>query len=566
MKDFDISSLRKKFPILQTLVGGRELVYFDNAATTQKLNVMIDSSSKFYQQINANVHRSSHYLSSKATSKFERARQQVQQFINARNIKEIIWTKGSTDAINLVAQSFSSRFISAGDEIVISTAEHHANIVPWQQIAQAYKAKLVVLPLTQTGIIDVEQAKLLITNRCKIVAINHISNVIGKVNPIKQVISIAKKNGAKTLIDGAQAVAHVQIDVQALDCDFYIFSAHKMYGPTGVGVLYGKQELLEQMPPYQFGGEMIKKVSFAATTFNELPFKFEAGTPNIAGVVSFLAVLEWFNQTDMKPIWHWEQQLNLYLFQQLQSLQHVQFLVDDCSDIPLFSFTLKNSHHQDCATFLDSKGIAVRSGHHCAMPLLESLNLDGSIRVSATAYNTFEEIDYFIKQLTLFCQGESADNHANAASVNESTVSSVAESTFVTSEEILNKFAKAKSWDLKHREIMLLSKLLPRLSKEQRDDDDLISGCESKAWIQTQKNNDNLSFIADSDAKVIRGLMVIILSIYQGRTAEQILSFDIDSYFQQLGLMQHLSPSRGNGVMAIVNKIQQIATTEASLN
>ena len=565
MKDFDISTLREKFPILQTLVSDRELVYFDNAATTQKLDVMIDSSSKFYQQSNANVHRSSHYLSSKATSKFERARQQVKQFINANSLKEIIWTKGSTEAINIVAQSFSSCFISAGDEIVISTAEHHANIVPWQQIANAYNAKLVILPLTKAGIIDVEQAKLLITKRCKIVAINHISNVIGKVNPIEQVISIAKKNGAKTLIDGAQAVAHVQIDVQTLDCDFYIFSAHKMYGPTGVGVLYGKQELLEQMPPYQFGGEMIKKVSFAATTFNELPFKFEAGTPNIAGVVSFLAALEWFNQTDMEPIWHWEQQLNLYLFQQLQSLQQVQFLVDDCPDIPLFSFTLKNSHHQDCAAFLDSKGIAVRSGHHCAMPLLESLNLDGSIRVSATAYNTFEEIDYFIKQLTLLCQGESADNHNNAVNVTN-TFNAITEPSFVTSEEILNKFAKAKSWDLKHREIMLLSKLLPRLSKDQRNDDDLISGCESKAWMQTQINNDNLTFVADSDAKVIRGLMVIILSVYQGRTAEQILNFDIDGYFQQLGLMQHLSPSRGNGVMAIVNKIQQIATTEASLN
>lgn len=557
MKTFSVTEFRKQFPILQTVSESDSIIYFDNAATSQKPLAVINTLQEFYLNSNANVHRASHFLSAKATKSFEGVRAKAQGLINAKSENEIIWTKGTTEAINLVAQSYGLNSINSADEIVISTGEHHANIVPWQHVAQQTGAKLVILPLDDNGIIDLNEAERLITAKCKLVAINHISNVIGKINPVKQLIALGKNCGAKTLIDGAQAVAHLHVDVQELDCDFYVFSAHKMYGPTGVGVLYGKQTLLESLPPYQFGGEMIKKVSFSGTTYNKLPHKFEAGTPNIAGVVALGACLDMFTGKQIMPMANYEQQLCHYMYQQLSKIEQVNFLVKDCPDIPVFSFTFSGFHHQDVAAHLDSKGIAVRSGHHCAMPLLESLGVEGSVRVSLAAYNTFEEVDILITQLKALSLGETTSQvSTNADEKNELNAE------FITQEQILTLFNKAKSWDLKHRQIMLLSKQLTRLDKKHRHPQDLISGCESDAWLIVNLNSatSQLSFQADSNAKVIRGLMVIILSVYQHKTAAQILDFDIEEYFQVLGLMQHLSPSRGNGIKAIVERIKEIAS------
>ncbi|WNC69986.1 SufS family cysteine desulfurase [Thalassotalea nanhaiensis] len=556
MKTFSATEFRKQFPLLQTVSDSDNVIYFDNAATSQKTLAVTNASRDFYLKNNANVHRASHFLSAKATKLFEVVRTKVQRLINAKYENEIIWTKGTTEAINLIAQSYGLSFIKPGDEIVISAGEHHANIVPWQHVAQQVGAKLIILPLDEKGIIDLHEAKQLISAKCKLVAINHISNVLGKINPIKELIALAKKHSAKTLIDGAQAIAHLPVDVQELDCDFYVFSAHKMYGPTGVGVLYGKQAILESMPPYQFGGEMIKKVSFTGTSYNELPHKFEAGTPNIAGVVGLGACLDIFIDKQFLPMAEYEQQLCQYLYQKLSKIEQVQFLVNGCPDIPVFSFTCSGFHHQDVATYLDSKGIAVRAGHHCAMPLLEGLGLDGSIRVSLAPYNTFNEVDFFIERLSEFCLGE----------LNEKVQESLAIESddgleFISQDQILKLFNKANSWDLKHREIMLISKQLTRLDKSSRRAQDLISGCESDAWLvaSINPNTAKFTFQADSNAKVIRGLMVIILSVYQHKTAKQILEFDIEEYFQVLGLMQHLSPSRGNGVKAIVERIKEVA-------
>lgn len=562
MTIFSVSEFRKLFPILQTAINDHKLVYLDNAATTQKPASVINASQQFYCNSNANVHRGAHQLSARATEKFERVRQQVRGFINANLVEQIIWTKGSTDSINLVAQSYGMNFIDANDEIVISAAEHHANIVPWQHVCQVKGAKLVVLPLDNEGRIDLIQAQDLITHKCKLLAINHISNVLGKLNPIKQLIALAKQQGAITLIDGAQAIAHYRIDVQALDCDFYVFSAHKMYGPTGLGVLYGKKHLLETMPPYQLGGEMIKHVSFKKTTYNHLPFKFEAGTPNIVGVIGFGAAIDLLLSYKSKGMNDYESMLTTYLYEALLAFPNVEFLVDGKPDIGVFSFTLRGVHHQDVASFMDSQGIALRSGHHCAMPLLASFNVEGTVRASLAHYNTKSEIDFFIKQLGQTCTLDDTPSKLSETVINRKPDTELTKNQSTNQIELLALFERANSWDLKHRQIMLLSKQLKRLDKSQRTDESLISGCESKAWlIAKQSHGNQLQFSADSDAKVIRGLMVVILAVYQNKTAQQILNIDIEGYFSDLGLIQHLSPSRGNGVRAIVERIKDIANT-----
>ncbi|MGJ8691242.1 MAG: SufS family cysteine desulfurase [Thalassotalea sp.] len=554
MLAFKFSEFRELFPLLKQQINGKDLVYFDNAATTQKMHSMIESSAKYYQQHNANVHRGSYSLSAYATTKFETARTTVATLINADSDKEIIWTKGATEAINLVASCLGRQVLVAGDEIVLSQSEHHSNIVPWQLIAEQVGATIKVLALDHSGRIDTAQLDQLITEKTKIVSVTHVSNVIGKINDLKAIINKAKSVQAYTLVDGAQAIAHVDVDVKALDCDFYVFSAHKFYGPTGLGVLYGKAALLTQLPPYQGGGEMVDKVSFSGTSFNQLPYKFEAGTPNIAGVIGFHRALTDYLAFDLAQLRAYEQSLIDYAFKQLSLIEPLQFIVAEAPDVGIFSFTIKGHHHQDIAAYLDAFGIAVRSGSHCAMPLFEHLALAGCVRVSLTAYNSVEEIDLLVTALTCLIKG--LPNQVLPADVASTDTIDEQQSA----EQIIASFAQAKSWDAKHRQIMLYGKDLTRLAAEQKNIASLINGCESKAWlIHTISEQGLLSFSADSDAKVIRGLLVITISPYQSLTAKQVLTFDIHGYFKKLGLLQHLSPSRGNGLLAIVDKIKAIA-------
>jgi cysteine desulfurase/selenocysteine lyase len=560
MEQFSFTAFRQQFPMLKSKINGQSLIYFDNAATTQKPTCVIDSYKNYYQMNNANVHRASHALSAKATVAYEEAREQVKKFINAKTNKEVIWTKGSTESINLVAQTWGRSRLQPNDEIVLSYSEHHANIVPWQIVAQQTGAKVKVLPLTQTGQIDVDQLEKVIGERTKIVCFGHISNVIGRINPVEEIIRVANKYQALTLVDGAQAIAHLKLDVRALGCDFYVFSAHKMYGPTGVGVLYGKQKLLEKMPPYQAGGEMIKSVSFEQTTFNDLPHKFEAGTPNIAGVVALGSTITFIENQDQAALLEYETKLKQYCFEQLSAVKGLTFIVNETPDIPVFSFTLAGQHNHDVATALDSVGIAVRSGHHCAMPLMKYLNIDGCIRLSLSAYNSFEEIDFTVQQLKII-SGAMSDVSENLTSLKHDEINDFNShpSTNLSVDEILTIFAKAKSWDSKHREIMMLGKKQLRLPEEDRTELSLISGCESQAWLVCYQEAGNLfRFKGDSDAKVIRGLFAIILAAVDNKTASQIRAFDIDNYFIELGLLQHLSPSRGNGLRAIVQKIYHV--------
>jgi len=559
MSLFEPSLFRQKFPLIINHDEGsateQPIIYFDNAATNQKPHCVIKVLSDFYQNKNANVHRGSHLLSANATKEFEMAREVVQKHINAKQTCEIIWTKGTTEAINIVANSWGLDQLTAKDEIVISYAEHHANIVPWQMVAERTGAKIKVLPLNKSGCIDEQQIENFIGKKTRLVCVAHISNVIGKINPLKKIITRAKQVGAITLIDGAQAIAHCDLDVQALDCDFYVFSAHKAYSSMGVGVLYGKAHYLNNMPPYQLGGEMIEKVTIEKSTFNQLPFKFEAGTPDVAGVIAFAQALR-FLQKHQQGINAFEQKLTQYAFKQLNAIDAVTLIVEGCPDIPLFSFTVKGHHNQDVASNLDSKGIAVRSGHHCAMPLMDYLNINGCIRVSLAAYNSFAEIDYFIKCLIDIVN----DNPSADDSIALISTKTDEKNAFVGSDEIVQLFSTIKSWDTRHREIMFLGKKLERLPVDKRNPQNLIHGCESLAWLEGELDGQGVfHFIADSDAKIIRGLLVIVLSAFNHKTAEKILAFDIEVFFNQLGLMQHLSPSRGNGVKAIVDKIRMFA-------
>lgn len=390
----EINDIRKEFPILEQKVYGKQLVYLDNAATTQKPQCVIDTISEVYTTINANVHRGVHHLSQVATEKMENARQTVQKFIGAEKSHEIIFTRGTTESINLVATSFGST-LKQGDEIIISTLEHHSNIVPWQLLAARNGIKLRIIPLTPDGTIDIEEYRKLFTPNTRLVSVAHVSNVLGVTNPVKEIIEIAHSHEVPVLIDGAQSMPHTRIDLKELDADFFVFSGHKAYGPTGTGVLYGKEKWLNAMPPYHGGGEMIKSVSFEKTTFNELPYKFEAGTPDYVGIIALGKALEWMNGVGIENIALHEHSLTQYALEQLQAIPSIRILGKP--DGAAISFLAGDIHPADLGTILDRLGIAVRTGHHCAQPLMNYLNIPGTVRASFAVYNTHEEIDIFIK-------------------------------------------------------------------------------------------------------------------------------------------------------------------------
>lgn len=391
--------LRSQFPALAQEVNGHPLVYLDNAATTQKPQAVLDAIVHYYGADNANVHRAAHALSGRATRAFEAARETVARFINAPRGQEVIWTRGTTEAINLVAQSWGMSELKAGDEIILSTLEHHANIVPWQLVAQRTGAVIRVIPLDKRGDLDLAAYHAMLGPRTRLVSVAHVSNALGTVNPVTRMVAAAKAVGAVTLIDGAQAVAHLEVDVQAIGCDFYAFSGHKLYGPTGIGVLWGRTELLERMPPWQAGGEMIDRVSFSGTTFNTLPFKFEAGTPHIAGAIGLAAAIDFVMAQDREWLAQHEQALTDYLVAGLQQVPGLRLIGEPGQRAGAVSFLLDDIHPQDAATLLDMQGIALRVGHHCAMPLMESLGIGGTMRASLACYNNRDDVDALLAAL-----------------------------------------------------------------------------------------------------------------------------------------------------------------------
>ena len=398
MKTLELKDLRADFPILNLKVNGRPLVYFDNGATSQKPKSVIDAIQTYYESENANIHRGVHYLSQIATDLYEKSRKTIQSYINANSSDEVIFTKGTTDSINLVAFSFGE-LLNAGDEIIISAMEHHSNIVPWQMLCQRKGCVLKVVPFSEKGELLMDEFNKLLSSKTKLVSITHISNALGTINPIKEIIELSHEVGAKVLIDGAQSMQHMKVDVRDLDCDFFAFSSHKVFGPTGVGVLYGKAALLNQMPPYQGGGDMIAKVSFEETTYNELPYKFEAGTPNIAGVIGTGKAFEFLASLEMDEVIKHEQALLNYAHAELASIEGVRFIGEAVNKASVVSFVIDGIHPFDIGTLLDKQGIAVRTGHHCTQPVMDFFKIPGTIRVSFAFYNTLEEIDLFINAL-----------------------------------------------------------------------------------------------------------------------------------------------------------------------
>lgn len=392
----NIDQIRADFPVLHQQVNKAPLVYFDNAATTQKPKTVMDALTAYYEQDNANIHRGIHTLAERATTAYELTRKKLAAFLNAPSTDQIIFTSGTTAGINLVAQTFGRANVGKGDQIIVSNLEHHSNIVPWQLISEEKGAEIKVIPVSDEGVLDIVALKGLLNPKVKLVAVNHVSNAIGTINPIAEIISLAHAVGAKVLIDGAQSVAHLSVDVQALDLDFFVFSAHKLFGPTGVGVLYGKRELLEAMPPYQGGGEMIKEVSFSGTTYNELPYKFEAGTPNIADVIAFGAALDYVQAIPSEALAAQEEALLAYATEKLQSIPGLKIVGTAPEKIAVISFVVEGVHPQDIGVLLDKFGIAIRTGHHCAQPLMQRYDLVGTCRASFSFYNTVEEIDRFV--------------------------------------------------------------------------------------------------------------------------------------------------------------------------
>ena len=396
---FDVARIREDFPILDQMVNGKSLVYLDNAATTQKPQVVIDALVNYYTSDNSNVHRGVHTLSQRATEDFDIGRSKARQFLNAGSDQEIIFVKGTTDGINLVAQSYARPNLGEGDDIIISTMEHHSNIIPWQVLCQEKGAHLRVIPISDAGELLIDEYEKLLTPRTKLVAITHVSNVLGTVNPIEQIVEIAHNRGVPVLVDGAQAVPHMAVDVQKLGCDFYVFSGHKIYGPTGIGVLYGKSELLEAMPPYQLGSEMIKSVTFEHTIYNDLPFKFEPGTPHIAGVIGMGAAIDYLNGIGMDRIDAYEHDLLEYGMECLSGIDGVQLIGTAPGKSSVMSFVMDSAHPHDIGTILDTEGVAVRTGHHCAQPLMHRFGVPATARASLSFYNTKDEIDLLVKAI-----------------------------------------------------------------------------------------------------------------------------------------------------------------------
>ena len=394
-----VEGCRHHFPLLKQRVNGKALVYFDNAATSQKPQMVIDALNRYYVEENSNIHRGVHYLSERATRAYEAAREKVRQFLNAESYKEVIFVRSTTEAINLVAHSYGRKNVEEGDEVLISEMEHHSNIVPWQILCEEKGARLRIIPMNDAGELLLDEYENLLTNRTKIVSLPHVSNALGTINPVKRMITMARARGIPVMLDGAQAVPHLKVDVRDLDCDFFAFSSHKVFGPTGVGVLYGKMQLLDSMPPYQGGGDMIKSVTFKKTIYNDLPHKFEAGTPSIAGGIGLGVAIDYINQLDMAAVGSYEHELLMYATDALSSIKGIRVIGTAKDKASVLSFVVEGIHPHDIGTILDDEGIAIRTGHHCAQPVMQHFNIPATARASFAFYNTKEEIDIFVKAM-----------------------------------------------------------------------------------------------------------------------------------------------------------------------
>ncbi len=568
----DAERIRQDFPILKQRIHGKPLVYLDNAATSQKPRTVIDAISHYYLTDNSNVHRAAHVLSERATRAYEEARLKVQRFLNAAEPREIVFVRGTTEAINLVAQSYGRQQLRAGDEIVISTMEHHSNIVPWQILCEQTGAVLKVVPISDRGEFLLDAYEKLLGPRTKLVSVVHVSNVLGTINPVEAVIERAHARGIPVMLDGAQAVPHLPVDVQQLDCDFYAFSGHKVYGPTGIGILYGKAALLEAMPPYQGGGDMISSVSFAKTTYNDLPYKFEAGTPNISGAIGLGAALDYVQSVGREAIAAHEAELLTYLSERIQEVPGLRIIGRAPAKAGVVSFVLEDPPlaSLDVGTRLDHEGVAVRTGHHCCQPVMERLGLESTARASLAMYNTRGDVDALVAALEKIVAAESSREKGRAVLPFPSTEDgalvwpeAAAASPAEAAEELAETFELFDSPEERYQYIIELGeKLLPMPEKEKTDANRVL-GCQSIVHLIARKRpgtRDTIDFLADSNADIVRGLIAILERIYAGQNARDILAFDVEGLFHRLGLDRHLTLGRRNGLASMVQRIRTLAS------
>jgi cysteine desulfurase/selenocysteine lyase len=568
---FDVLRIREDFPILRREVHGQPLVYFDNAATTQKPQAVLDALQHYYSHDNANIHRAVHLLSERATRAYEEARQKVCRFLGAAEPREIIFTRGTTEGINLVAQSWGRTNLRAGDEIILSAMEHHSNIVPWQMICEQTGAVLRVVPIADNGEFLLDEYEKLLGDRTRLVAMVHVSNSLGTIVPVRRVIELAHARGALVLLDGAQSVPHFPVNVRELDCDFFAMSGHKVYGPTGIGALYGKAHLLERMPPYQGGGSMIKAVTFAKTTYEDAPNKFEAGTPHIAGAIGLGAALDYVRAVGPERIAAHEVKLLHYATEKMRQIPGVRLIGDAPHKAAVISFVIDVPPiaSLDIGTKLDLEGIAVRTGHHCCQPVMDRFEIPGTTRVSFAMYNTTAEVDLLVDAL----RGIIADRlrpgakpQAAVQDIEPTYPRAAAPSPREAAEELVEEFELFDNWADRYQYLIERGAAIPPLPDEFRTEANRVRGCQSTVYLWARKRPgtpDVVEFLADSDADLVRGLIDVLERIYSGQKAQDVLTFDVEGFFARLGLDQHLTLGRRNGLSAMVQRIRHFAATLA---
>jgi cysteine desulfurase/selenocysteine lyase len=565
---FDVQRVRRDFPALRQEVHGHPLVYLDNSATAQKPQAVLDALRRYYAHDSANVHRGVHQLSERATRDYEEARAKVARFLGAAETREVVFVRGATEAINLVAASYGRKFIGAGDEVVISAMEHHSNIVPWQMLCEQTGAVLRVVPINDDGEFLFEEYEKLLNARTRLVSVVHLSNSLGTVNPAQRIIAAAHARGVPVLLDGAQSVAHLPVDVRELDCDFFVFSGHKLYGPTGIGVLYGKAELLEAMPPWQGGGDMIHSVTFEKTTYNVLPYKFEAGTPHIAGAIGLGAAVDYFQSVGPEGAFAHEDALLRHATERLRELPGVRIVGNARHKLAAISFVVEEPPLSalDVAAKLNLEGVAVRSGHHCCQPVMARFGIPGTARVSFALYNTLEEVDHFADALRDVVSGASARVRYSAGAATVAYPAASADSPQAAADELADVLEFLDDWPQRYQYILELGEELPPLPDQYRTEANRVHGCQSTVFLTARQrpgSADVVEFLADSDADLVRGLIGLLERLFSGQRAADVLAFDVEGFFARVGLDQHLTLGRRNGLAAMVQRVRNFAAAVA---
>jgi cysteine desulfurase/selenocysteine lyase len=577
---FDVARVRADFPILTKEVHGQPLVYLDNAATTQKPRAVLDALERYYREDNANIHRGVHLLAERATRAYEEARGKVRRFLNAAESREVVFVRGTTEGINLVASCFGRKFVRPGDEILISAMEHHSNIVPWQMMCEERGAVLKVVPISDDGDMVLEEYERLLTPRTKLVSVVHLSNSLGTVNPVRRLIELAHARGVPVLLDGAQSAAHLPVDVRALDCDFFAFSGHKLYGPTGIGVLYGKARWLEAMPPYQGGGDMIRSVTFAKTTYADLPNKFEAGTPHIAGVVGMGAALDYLESLGPSNAAAHEEHLLWHATERLRAIPGVRILGSPAERAAVLSFVVEDPpvSSLDVGTRLDLEGIAVRTGHHCCQPVMDRFGVPATARASFAVYNTLEEVDVFADALRdvvasararVVSAPAPASGGPGATPAEPNYPRATAPSPQAAALAEAEVFEFLDDWADRYQYLVELGEGLPPLPAHLKTEANRVRGCQSTVYFSMRKRPgtaDVFEFAGESDADIVRGLIALLERIYSGQRAADVKAFDVEGFFARLGLDQHLTLGRRNGLASMVQRIRGFASQLAGSN